>query len=137
VSATEATTAAPRRTAGIGREARGQKARDRYIEIAAALKADEESTHGARWYVAQYIEEDRARGISICPMAEAFAMGTRSPYASLAAVDQRKAAFVPWPLALSAADPLAAPPVVAPGANCRTHSVELRTVASTAPALRK
>jgi tetratricopeptide (TPR) repeat protein len=42
------------------------------------LEVPEESTYGARWYVAHWIEEDRARGISICPMAEAFAMGTRS-----------------------------------------------------------
>jgi hypothetical protein len=54
------------------------------------LEVPEESTYGARWYVAQCIEEDRARGISICPMAEAFATGRRSPYASLPAVDAQR-----------------------------------------------
>jgi hypothetical protein len=54
------------------------------------LEVPEESTYGARWYVAQCIEEDRARGISICPMAEAFATGRRSAYASLAAVDAQR-----------------------------------------------
>jgi hypothetical protein len=33
------------------------------------LEVPEESTCGARWYVAQCIEEDRARSTSICPMA--------------------------------------------------------------------
>jgi hypothetical protein len=39
VIATEATKTAPRRTAGAESQARGQKARDRYVEVAAALKA--------------------------------------------------------------------------------------------------
>jgi hypothetical protein len=34
---------------------------------------------------------DRARGILICPIAEAFTMGTRSPYASLPAVGRPSA----------------------------------------------
>jgi hypothetical protein len=46
------------------------------------LEVPEQSTCGARWWVAQCVEQDRAKGISICPMAEAFAMGRRSPYAS-------------------------------------------------------
>jgi hypothetical protein len=45
------------------------------------------STFGARCYVGECIEEDRANGIPICPLAEAFAMGQRSPYASLPSVD--------------------------------------------------
>jgi hypothetical protein len=45
------------------------------------------STFGARGYVGRYIEEDCARGIPICPLAETFAMGRRSPYASLPSVD--------------------------------------------------
>jgi hypothetical protein len=48
------------------------------------------STHWARGYVAQCIEVDRANGIPICPMAEAFASGRRSPYASLPAVDAHR-----------------------------------------------
>jgi hypothetical protein len=44
----------------------------------------------ARCYVAQCIEEDRAKGISICPMAQEFAAGRRSPYASLPAVDSQR-----------------------------------------------
>ena len=48
------------------------------------------STHWALGYVGQCIEEDRAKGIPICPMAEAFASGRRSPYASLPAVDAHR-----------------------------------------------
>jgi hypothetical protein len=51
------------------------------------LEVPEVSTYGARAYVAQCIEDDRTRGIPICPLAEAFAMGRRSPYASLLSVD--------------------------------------------------
>jgi hypothetical protein len=51
------------------------------------LEVPEVSTYGARAYVGQSIEEDRARGIPICPLAEAFAMGSRSAYASLPSVD--------------------------------------------------
>jgi hypothetical protein len=51
------------------------------------LEVPEASTYGARCYVAECIEEDRAKDIPICPLAEAFAMGRRSPYASLPSVD--------------------------------------------------
>jgi hypothetical protein len=54
------------------------------------LEVPEISTRWARAYVAQCIEEDRALGISICPMAEAFANGTRSPYAFLPAVEAHR-----------------------------------------------
>jgi hypothetical protein len=50
------------------------------------LQVPEASTYGARCYVGECIEEDRARGIPICPLAEAFAMGQHSPYASLPTV---------------------------------------------------
>jgi hypothetical protein len=39
------------------------------------LEVPEVSTYGARGYVAECIEDDRARGIPICPLAEAFGMG--------------------------------------------------------------
>jgi len=51
------------------------------------LAVPEKSAWWARAYVAQCIREDRAKGASICSMAEAFAAGTRSPYDPLPALD--------------------------------------------------
>ena len=44
----------------------------------------------ARWYLAECIDEDRALGIPICPMADEFATGGRLQHASLPAVDAHR-----------------------------------------------
>lgn len=51
------------------------------------LEIPEKSARWARAYVGQWIMKDRAEGIPICAMAEAFANGTRSPSDPLPAVD--------------------------------------------------
>jgi len=51
------------------------------------LEVPEKSAQWARTYVGQWIMKDRAAGISVCPMAEAFASGTRAPDEPLPAVD--------------------------------------------------
>jgi hypothetical protein len=48
------------------------------------LEVPDASTHGARAYVGQCVEEDRAKGIPICPLAEA-RLGTPSCELRLAA----------------------------------------------------
>ncbi len=53
------------------------------------LEVPEKSTMWARGYVAQCIRADRAKGIPICWMAEAFVDGTRSAYARLPSVEAR------------------------------------------------
>jgi Ni/Co efflux regulator RcnB len=51
------------------------------------LEVPDKSARWARAYVGQWIMKDRAEGISICAMAEAFANGTRAPSDPLPAVD--------------------------------------------------
>jgi hypothetical protein len=51
------------------------------------LEVPEKSAQWARAYVGQWIMKDRAAGISVCPMAEAFASGKRDADEPLAAVD--------------------------------------------------
>jgi hypothetical protein len=51
------------------------------------LEVPEKSAQWARAYVGQWIMKDRAAGISVCPMAEAFASGRRAPDEPLPAVD--------------------------------------------------
>lgn len=51
------------------------------------LEVPEKSAQWARAYVGQWIMKDRAAGISVCPMAEAFASGRRAPDEPLPSVD--------------------------------------------------
>ena len=51
------------------------------------LEVPEKSAQWARAYVGQWIMKDRAAGISVCPMADAFASGRRAPDEPLPAVD--------------------------------------------------
>jgi hypothetical protein len=51
------------------------------------LEVLEKSAQWARAYVGQWIMKDRAAGISVCPMAEAFASGRRTPEEPLPSVD--------------------------------------------------
>jgi hypothetical protein len=53
------------------------------------LEVPEKSAMWARGYVAECIRADRAKGIPICWMAEAFVDGTRSAYARLPSVEAR------------------------------------------------
>src|SRR5262245_56256539 len=63
-------------------ETYAHRAFDRY-----GLEVPEKSAQWARAYVGQWITKDRAAGISVCPMAEAFASGRRAPDEPLPAVD--------------------------------------------------
>jgi hypothetical protein len=51
------------------------------------LEVPEKSAQWARAFVGQWIMKDRTAGISVCPMAEAFASGRRAPDEPLPAVD--------------------------------------------------
>jgi len=51
------------------------------------LEVPEKSAQWARTYIGHWIMKDRAAGIPICPMAEAFATGQREPLEPLPAVD--------------------------------------------------
>ena len=51
------------------------------------MEVPEKSSQWARAYVEQWIMKDRAAGIPVCPMAEAFAAGRRAPEEPLPAVD--------------------------------------------------